>query len=184
MYFDKSAFLDVGYVIASHVRIRVARNLHADFTTPCITESRASGSTPDVTQELILQEDIQLSQYFSSGYYEVNLRPLIYRGTLDGTPVVVKTVFDSDKAKLKLREEANNYIAMEDLQGSVIPHCYNYVIGSTPIKGQTKPSDIAFLILEDCGEPVEYFPSLKLKDRCVHVHFNSIGIRGLLIYMY
>ena len=177
MSIDKFALPDVGHIVASQVRITVAQGLRVDFTTPCITESRASGSTPDVTQELILQKDIQLSQYFSSGYYEVNLRPLIYRGTLDGTPVVVKIVFDSDKAKLKLREEANNYTAMEDLQGSVIPHCYNYVIGSTPIKGQTKPSDIAFLILEDCGEPVEYFPSLKLKDRCVHVHFNSIGIR-------
>ena len=165
MYFDKSAFLDVGYVIASHVRIRVARNLHADFTTPCITESRASGSTPDVTQELILQKDIQLSQYFSSGYYEVNLRPLIYRGTLDGTPVVVKIVFDSDKAKLKLREEANNYIAMEDLQGTVIPYCYNYLTGSIPIDGETRSSAIGCLILEDCGESVEDFFSLKLEEK-------------------
>ena len=177
MYFDESVLLDVDYIIASHVRIRVARNLHADFTTPCIIESRASGSTPDVTQELILQKDIQVVQSFSSVNIEADPRPQVYRGTLDGTSVVVKVVFASDKARLKLREERNNYIALEDLQGSVIPRCYNYVIGSTPIKGQTKPSDIECLILEDCGKSVGYFPSLKLKDRCVHVHFNSIGIR-------
>ena len=86
---------------------------------------------------------------------------------MDGTPVVVKIVFASDKARLKLREEMNNYFALEDLQGTVIPRCYHYVIGSTPIKGQTRPSDIECLILEDCGKAVEYFPSLKLKDRYV-----------------
>ena len=165
MYFDKSVLLDVDYIIASHVRIRVARNLHADFTTPCITESRASGSTPDVTQELILQKDIQVVQSFSSVNIEADPRPQVYRGTLDGTSVVVKVVFASDKARLKLREERNNYIAMEDLQGSVIPHCYNYVIGSTPIKGQTKPSDIECLILEDCGEPVGDFFCLNSEDK-------------------
>ena len=103
---------------------------------------------------------------------------------MDGTPVVVKIVFDSDKAKLKLREEANNYIAMEDLQGSVIPHCYNYVIGSALVKGKTEPSDITCLILEDCGEPVKDFLFLKLEDRYVHVHFISIGIEGLPVYSY
>ena len=101
---------------------------------------------------------------------------------LDGTPVVVKIVFASDKARLKLREEMNNYFALEDLQGTVIPRCYHYVIGSTPIKGQTRLSDIECLILEDCGKAVEYFPRLKLKDRYVYVHFNII--EGLLICMY
>ena len=149
--------------IAAHVRIVTAPGLYVKFTTPCITESRISGFTPDVTQELVLREIIQASH------------SAVYRGTLAGIPVTVKDAFNY--VIDGLRNEARNYFAMEDLQGTVIPRCYNYVIGSTPIKGQTKPSDIAFLILEDCGEPVEYFPSLKLKDRCVHVHFNSIGIR-------
>ena len=77
----------------------------------------------------------------------------------------------------RMRKESRNYSGLEDLQGTVIPRCYNYVIGSTPIKGQTKPSDIECLILEDCGKSVGYFPSLKLKDRYAYVHFNSIGIR-------
>ena len=100
---------------------------------------------------------------------------------MDGTPVVVKIVFASDKARLKLREEMNNYFALEDLQGTVIPRCYHYVIGSTPIKGQTRPSDIECLILEDCGEPVESLYRLKPEDRYVNVHF--ISIEGLLIYL-
>ena len=84
---------------------------------------------------------------------------------LDGTPVVVKIVFASDKARLKLREEMDNYFALEDLQGTVIPRCYHYVIGSTPIKGQTRPSDIECLILEDCGEPVGDFFCLSSEDK-------------------
>ena len=173
---------DVGHIIASQVCIIVAQDFYVDFTTPCITKSKASGFTPDLTQELVIQDEIRVGQYFSSGYYEVDPRPQIYRGTLDGTPVVVKIVFASDKARLKLREEMNNYFALEDLQGTVIPRCYHYVIGSTPIKGQTRPSDIECLILEDCGKAVEYFPSLKLKDRYVYVHFNII--EGLLICLY
>ena len=104
---------------------------------------------------------------------------------MDGTPVVVKIVFASDKARLKLREEMNNYFALEDLQGTVIPRCYHYVIGSTPIKGQTRPSDIECLILEDWGKSVEDFFCLKLEDRYVHIHvrFLCIGI-CLLIYTY
>ena len=161
---------DVGYIVASQVRILVAQGFHVDFTTLCITDSKVSGFIPDVTQELVLREIIQASD------------SAVYRGTLDGTPVVVKIVFASDKARLKLREEMNNYFALEDLQGTVIPRCYHYVIGSTPIKGQTRPSDIECLILEDCGKAVEYFPRLKLKDRYVYVHFNII--EGLLICMY
>ena len=133
---------DVGHIIASQVCIIVAQDFYVDFTTPCITKSKASGFTPDLTQELVIQDEIRVGQYFSSGYYEVDPRPDVYRGTLDGTPVVVKIVFASDKARLKLREEMNNYFALEDLQGTVIPRCYHYVIGSTPIKGQTRPSDI------------------------------------------
>ena len=133
--------------IVAHVNIHAAQNCHADFTTPCNTDTRISGFTPDLTQELVLQKIIQASPRGAT----------VYRGTLDGTPVVAKIVFGNDIAKLDLRKEANNYFAMEDLQGRIIPHCYNYVIGSTPIKGETKPSDISCLILEDCGESVGDF---------------------------
>ena len=109
MCIDKSALPDVGYDIASQVRILAAQRCHVDFTTSCITESRANGFTPGITQELVLQKVIHGS------------RSTVYRGTLDGTPVVVKIAFDDYKAKLKLRKEANNYFALEDLQGTVIP---------------------------------------------------------------
>ena len=154
---------------AAHIRIVAAPGIYVKFTTPCITESRIGDSTPDLTQELVLQKTIRVSH------------STIYRGTLDGTPVVVKIAFDSDKARLKLRNETYNYFYMEELQGSVIPHCYNCLVGSTPIKGQTQPSGITCLILEDCGEPVESLYRLKPEDRYVNVHF--ISIESLLIYL-
>ena len=138
---------------AAHIRIVSAPGVYVKFTTPCIAESAITDSTPDLTQELVLQKTIHVSH------------STIYRGTLDGTPVVVKIAFDSDKARLKLRNETYNYFHMEELQGSVIPRCYNYVIGSTPIKGKTKPIDIACLIFEDCGEPVEDFFCLKPEEK-------------------
>ena len=138
---------------AAHIRIVAAPGVYVKFTTPCITESRIGDSIPDLTQELVLQKTIRVSH------------STIYRETLDGTPVVVKIAFDSDKARLKLRNETYNYFYMEELQGSVIPRCYNYVIGSTPIKGKTKPIDIACLIFEDCGEPVEDFFCLKPEEK-------------------
>ena len=101
---------------------------------------------------------------------------------MDGIPVTVKVkinyIID------EVRSEARNYFAMEELQGTIIPRCYNYVIGSALVKGKTEPSDIACLILEDCGEPVKDFLCLKLEDRYVHVHFISIGIEGLSVYSY
>ena len=161
---------DIGYIVASQVRILVAQGFHVDFTTPCITNSRVSGFTPDVTQELVLREIIQDSH------------SAVYRGTLDGIPVTVKVkisyIID------EVRSEARNYFAMEELQGTIIPRCYNYVIGSALVKGETEPSDIACLILEDYGEPVKDFFCLKLEDRYVHVHFISIGIEGLSVYSY
>ena len=144
---------DVGHIVASQVCIIVAQDFYVDFTTPCITESRIGDSTPDLTQELVLQKTIHVSH------------STIYRGTLDGTPVVVKIAFDSDKARLKLRNETYNYFYMEELQGSVIPYCYNCLVGSTPIKGQTQPSGITCLILEDCGEPVGDFFCLNSEDK-------------------
>ena len=77
--------------------------------------------------------------------------------------VVVKIALDRDISKLK--KEARNYFVMEDLQGTVIPHCYNYAIGSIPIDGETRSSAIGCLILEDCGESVEDFFSLKLEEK-------------------
>lgn len=139
--------------IAAHVRIVATEGFLINFTTPCITETRVSNFTPDLTQELVLQKIIQVSH------------STVYRGTLDGTPVVVKIAFDSDRARWNLRKEAFNYFYVEELQGSVIPRCYNYVIGSTPIKGKTKPIDIACLIFEDCGEPVEDFFCLKPEEK-------------------
>ena len=139
--------------IAAHVRIVTAPGLYVKFTTPCITESRIGDSIPDLMQEVVLQKTIRVSH------------STIYRGTLDGTPVVVKIAFDSDKARLKLRNETYNYFYMEELQGSVIPHCYNCLVGSTPIKGQTQPSGITCLILEDCGEPVGDFFCLNSEDK-------------------
>ena len=97
--------------IAAHVRIVTAPGLYVKFTTPCITESRISGFTPDVTQELVLQEIIRYSQ------------TPIYRGTLDGMPVVVKIALNYDIGRLG--KESRNYFAMEDLQGTVIPRCCN-----------------------------------------------------------
>ena len=138
---------------AAHIRIVAAPGVYVKFTTPCITESRIGDSTPDLTQELVLQKTIHVSH------------STIYRGTLDGTPVVVKIAFDSDKARLKLRNETYNYFHMEELQGSVIPYCHNCVTGSTPIKGQTQPSDITCLILEDCGEPTKDFFRLRLEEK-------------------
>ena len=157
--------------IAAHVRIVTAPGLYVKFTTPCITESRISGFTPDVTQELVLQEIIRYSQ------------TPIYRGTLDGMPVVVKIALNYDIGRL--RKESRNYFAMEDLQGTVIPRCYNYAIGSIPIEGETQSNSIGCLILEDWGKSVEDFFCLKLEDRYVHIHvrFLSIGI-CLLIYTY
>ena len=157
--------------IAAHVRIVTAPGLYVKFTTPCITESRISGFTPDVTQELVLQEIIRYSQ------------TLIYRGTLDGMPVVVKIALNYDIGRLG--KESRNYFAMEDLQGTVIPRCYNYAIGSIPIEGETQSNIIGCLILEDWGKSVEDFFCLKLEDRYVHIHvrFLSIGI-CLLIYTY
>ena len=101
---------------------------------------------------------------------------------MDGIPVTVKVAFNYIIDEL--RSEARNYFAMEDLQGTVIPRCYNYVIGSALVKGKTEPSNITCLILEDCGEPVKDFLFLKLEDRYVHVHFISIGIEGLPVYSY
>ena len=157
--------------IAAHVRIVTAPGLYVKFTTPCITESRISGFTPDVTQELVLQEIIRYSQ------------TLIYRGTLDGMPVVVKIALNYDIGRLG--KGSRNYFAMEDLQGTVIPRCYNYAIGSIPIEGETQSNSIGCLILEDWGKSVEDFFCLKLEDRYVHIHvrFLSIGI-CLLIYTY
>ena len=173
MCIDKSALPDVGYDIASQVRILAAQRCHVDFTSSCITESRANGFTPGITQELVLQKVIHGS------------RSTVYRGTLDGTPVVVKIAFDDYKAKLKLRKEANNYFALEDLQGTVIPRCYNYAIGSIPIEGETQSNIIGCLILEDWGKSVEDFFCLKLEDKYVHIHvrFLCIGV-CLLIYTY
>ena len=155
--------------IAAHVRIVATEGFLINFTTPCITETRVSNFTPDLTQELVLQKVIHGS------------RSTVYRGTLDGTPVVVKIAFDDYKAKLKLRKEANNYFALEDLQGTVIPRCYNYFTGSARVKGEREPIDIGCLILEDCGEPVESLYRLKPEDRYVNVHF--ISIESLLIYL-
>ena len=138
---------------AAHIRIVAAPGVYVKFTTPCIAESAITDSTPDLTQELVLQKTIRVSH------------STIYRGTLDGTPVVVKIAFDSDKARLKLRNETYNYFYMEELQGSVIPYCHNCVTGSTPIKGQTQPSDITWLILEDCGEPTKDFFRLRLEEK-------------------
>ena len=154
---------------AGHVRIVTAPGLYVKFTTPCITESRISGFTADVTQELVLQEIIRYSQ------------TPIYRGTLDGMPVVVKIALNYDIGRM--RKESRNYSGLEDLQGTVIPRCYNYVIGSASKRGKTKPSAIACLILEDWGKSVEDFVCLKLEDRYVHIHvrFLCIGI-CLLIY--
>ena len=158
---------DVGHIIASQVRILVAQGFYVDFTTPCVTKSKVGGFTPDVTQELVLREIIRDSE------------PAVYRGTLDGTPVVVKIALNYDIGRM--RKESRNYSGLEDLQGTVIPRCYNYFTGSTR-KGEREPIDIGCLILEDCGKAVEHFPRLKLKDRYVYVHFNII--EGLLIYMY
>ena len=157
--------------IAAHVRIVTAPGLYVKFTTPCITESRISGFTPDVTQELVLQEIIRYSQ------------TLIYRGTLDGMPVVVKIALNYDIGRLG--KGSRNYFAMEDLQGTVIPRCYNYAIGSIPIEGETQSNSIGCLILEDWGKSVEDFFCLKLEDRYVHIHvrFLCIGV-CLLIYTY
>ena len=138
---------------AAHIRIVAAPGVYVKFTTPCIAESAITDSTPDLTQELVLQKTIRVSH------------STIYRGTLDGTPVVVKIAFDSDKARLKLRNETYNYFYMEELQGSVIPYCYNCLVGSTPIKGQTQLSGITCLILEDCGEPVGDFFCLNSEDK-------------------
>ena len=81
----------------------------------------------------------------------------------------------------RLRKESRNYFAMEDLQGTVIPRCYNYAIGSIPIEGKTQSNSIGCLILEDCGEPLQSFYNLKPEDRYVNVHF--ISIESLLIYL-
>ena len=156
---------------ATHIRIVTAPGLYVKYTTPCITESRISGFTPDVTQELVLQEIIRYSQ------------TLIYRGTLDGMPVVVKIALNYDIGRLG--KGSRNYFAMEDLQGTVIPRCYNYAIGSIPIEGETQSNIIGCLILEDWGKSVEDFFCLKLEDKYVHIHvrFLSIGV-CLLIYTY
>ena len=82
---------------------------------------------------------------------------------MDGIPVTVKVAFNYIIDEL--RSEARNYFAMEDLQGTVIPRCYNYVIGSALVKGKTEPSDITCLILEDCGEPVGDFFCLSSEDK-------------------
>ena len=142
---------DIGHIIASQVRILVAQGFYVDFTTPCTIESKYSGFTPDHTQELVLQEIVRDSQ------------PAVYRGTLNGMSVVVKIIIDRDISKL--RSEAKNYFVMEDLQGTVIPYCYNYLTGSIRIEGKRKPRDIGCLILEDCGESVEDFFSLKLEEK-------------------
>ena len=162
---------DIGHIIASQVRILVAQGFYVDFTTPCVTKSKVGGFTPDVTQELVLREIIRDSE------------PAVYRGTLDGMPVVVKIALNYDIGRL--RKESRNYFAMEDLQGTVIPRCYNYAIGSIPIEGETQSNIIACLILEDWGKSVEDFFCLKLEDRYVHIHvrFLCIGI-CLLIYTY
>ena len=152
----------------AHVRILVEKHCSVNFTNPCIVESEDESSTPNLTQELILQRNIRGSHY---------------RGTLDGIPVIVKIKFDYDIDELK--KEAKNYFAMKDLQGTVIPRCYNYAIGSIPIEGETQSNSIGCLILEDWGKSVEDFFCLKLEDRYVHIHvrFLCIGIY-LLIYTY
>ena len=139
--------------IVANIRILVDKNCYVDFINPCVANSKISGFTPDLTQELVLKEILQ------------NSRATVYRGTLDGTPVIAKVSFGNDMAKLGLWKEVNNYFALEDLQGTVIPRCYNYVEGSTPIKRQTKPSEIAYLILEDCGKSVGDLFLLKLKKK-------------------
>ena len=102
---------------------------------------------------------------------------------MDGIPVTVKVAFNYIIDEL--RSEARNYFAMEDLQGTVIPRCYNYAIGSIPIEGKTQSNSIGCLILEDWGKSVEDFFCLKLEDRYVHIHvrFLCIGV-CLLIYTY
>ena len=147
----------------AHVRILVEKHCSVNFTNPCIVESEDESSTPNLTQELILQRNIRGSHC---------------RGTLDGIPVIVNIKFDCDIDELK--EEAENYFAMKDLQGTVIPRCYNYFTGSTR-KGEREPIDIGCLILEDCGEPLQSFNNLKPEDRYVNVHF--ISIEGLLTYL-
>ena len=137
--------------MAAYVRIVAAQGFYVDFTTPCTIESKYSGFTPDHTQELVLQEIVRDSQ------------PAVYRGTLNGMSVVVKIIIDRDISKL--RSEAKNYFVMEDFQGIVIPYCYNYLTGSIRIEGKRKPRDIGCLILEDCGESVEDFFSLKLEEK-------------------
>ena len=162
---------DIGHIIASQVRILVAQGFYVDFTTPCVTKSKVGGFTPDVTQELVLREIIRDSE------------PAVYRGTLDGMPVVVKIALNYDIGRLG--KESRNYFAMEDLQGTVIPRCYNYAIGSIPIEGETQSNIIGCLILEDWGKSVEDFFCLKLEDKYVHIHvrFLCIGV-CLLIYTY
>ena len=85
----------------------------------------------------------------------------------------------------RMRKESRNYSGLEDLQGTVIPRCYNYVIGFASKRGETKPSAIGCLILEDWGKSVEDFFCLKLEDKYVHIHvrFLCIGV-CLLIYTY
>ena len=85
----------------------------------------------------------------------------------------------------RLGKGSRNYFAMEDLQGTVIPRCYNYAIGSIPIEGETQSNIIGCLILEDWGKSVEDFVCLKLEDRYVHIHVRFLCIDiCLLIHTY
>ena len=157
---------------AEYVRILASQNCHVDFINPCTAKSRVRGCALDVTSDLILQETIQVSPRGSS----------VYRGTMDDFPVIAKIVFGHDIARLNLRKETKNYFDMPNLQGTVIPLVFNYIEGTTPIKGETEPSNIACLILEDCGKEVDSFFRLKLKDK--YAYLIRINIEGLLIYTY
>ena len=82
------------------------------------------------------------------------IKDSVYRGDLDGKKVVIKLA--EDDMVHQLRHEMGVYTHLKDLQGKVIPICHGlFLVGGS----------WAFLIIEDCGTPLESFSDLTSAQR-------------------
>jgi len=94
----------------------------------------------------------------------------VFRGNLDGRPIIVKMA--EDEFVPQLCHEAEIYQKLQCIQGRAIPICHGlFFIKST----------CALLLMEDCGERLASFSALcKLLRVQLISHISAIHERGVL----
>lgn len=132
-----------------------------NLTINCDVRAYNSGRTEYV--QLYFTRDLTYGGLFPSEHFlitqatlsESRLRTALHRATLSRSTgeeldVVIKIDLHSPNAQ-SLRREAAAYHQAQEMQGNGIPNFYGFY------EGDFREDRVTFLIIDYCGEPLQYF---------------------------